>query len=118
MTRLIDRLAVLCYLSEDFLFAATIFRRLDYTMKDGIFELSAIDFAGTKLILTGKILNFQAGSTSARSALLLLARHESKSAPSRTFFVVYGFGFLQWTQGSHSVLKPLLQGYGNRHCGR
>lgn len=108
--RLIDKLATYCYLSGSNLFALTMFRRLDYTFKHGICESSAIDLAGMGMVLTGKLFDFQAGSTYARYTLLLLERRKSNSAYSRALFLVYGF-VLPWTQSTQSCLKHLLRAY-------
>jgi predicted ATPase len=108
--RLLDKLGTYCYLSENILFPVTILRRLKYTIRYGISDTSAIDFAGLGMILTGKLFDFQAGSTYARYSLLLLERIESKTVHARTLFVSYGF-VLPWTQATQGVLKYLLKAY-------
>jgi len=108
--RLLDKLATYCYLSGNILFPVTILRRLKYTIRYGICDSSAIDFAGLGMILSGKLFNFQAGSTYAKYALLLLDKLNSKLIHSRTLMVAYGF-VLPWTQPTQSVLKHLLVAY-------
>jgi predicted ATPase len=108
--RLLDKLATYCYLSENILFPVTILRRLKYTLCYGVTDYSAVDFVGLALILTAKLLDFQAGSAYANYSMLLLERIDSKRSHSRVYMVAYAFVF-PWTQPTQSVLKYLLMAY-------
>ena len=108
--RLLDRLATYCYLSENLLLPVTIVRRLKYTLRYGVTDSSAVDFIGLALILTSKLLDFQAGSAYANFAMLLLERLDSKRSHSRAYMVAYAFVF-PWTQPTATILKYLLMAY-------
>jgi predicted ATPase len=108
--RFLDKLGTYCYLSENILFAITILRRLKYTIRYGVCDSSAINFGGLGMILTGKLFDFQAGSTYARYSLLLLEKLESSTVHARTLFLAYGF-VLPWTQATRGNLKYLLKAY-------
>jgi predicted ATPase len=108
--RLLDKLATYCYISANQLFPLITLRRLNYTLKYGICDSSATDFACLGMILTGKLFDFQAGSTCARYSLALLERLNSNRVHSRTLFLSYGF-VLPWTQPTQSCLRHIFQGH-------
>jgi histidine kinase len=108
--KLVDKLSVDFYLSNDSRMPLCVFRMMNWTMKYGYCEYSPVNFALTGMILAGILNDLQGGSKYGEQALMLLERTKAQSAAPRTKFCVYALVFC-WTMPVRSLLKPLLHCY-------
>lgn len=108
--KILDKLCRCAYLGRSDILPLVALRILERTIASGITECSPPSYAIVALMMTGVVVDIDAGRRYAEYALRMVEKFDYRRTEAATIVICYGI-CLPWTRPLRSVLKPLIRGY-------